>query len=1163
MTANLNLDTRRDAFGLTIDLNEAGPLIPIVVFDAPDDLRQPARLSLVSLEARASHRAAGWSDGKGLSEDTTLEPKGRATLAVSRDWLAERIALLRSQGEGAAAVVELPFSTILHLPRAPRASVRRLARIAVAAGASKPAVALHPATIDLDALPSAEADTFATMLIDIPSDIGLEANRSLVVETSCAGMPGESLSIEAEDAVPGEVSVRRLSSTAAAAARHLVSIERPEEVAGRRLMLALKLDRESLIGSVDRLLAASRGGPASLRVAAKVMGWGETGAAPPPGEPDRRFALAPPAVAATVASGGGGGLLIAIGEAAHAASLDGDEGVVTGPPVRFEADPEAAGAVVSHPGLAVAILRWPLGRTGSVKIEAEGHIGAETIGELGATLTPDIEETSGVRRGRTVLSLRQITAWLAGLVRSGRGLKDGEGTIHVALSSGGRPLLRATMPIELRRAVHRMPICIDLGASAISIWAGQARSAAQAFDLRPLPVGSWLAANVDPAHEEAGTLDGEAAVLIPSHIGLDPANNLRSDHAPHALRTPAQIGPGREAAKARMAHFGRRYDVSVPAPPPTKRGRPAGRRIAGLKHALATGRQTIALPEPVHRYDAAAGKLTSTSLVEVAPLAADVLDELVDLYAMRLCPDERGAEAGDPAAVAPRVVVTCPSGIGGEVEARYGAALGLFASRLDRLFPGASAFRDAAIALPEAVAAARYAAELLAPQMTAAAGEPLYLAALDLGASTSDVAVARVATLGGRLQRFEALSTFGLPAGGDAIDRALAGIVAPLVDGLAAGPGAAWTPSFEAADLSRALASDELSCAGAQQWFWSALRRAKAGLSEALLAREGPYRWPREAGPTLDIMLAGSGPDGLWRGLLQPASASPVGEQKLAEHAHAIIEPQEDGGARLVLRLGRPALEGSSEAADALARASAVLGAHLQRMARAAVPAGEKRPKVFVVPTGRAALWPPLFEALAEEAARGRDMFPLQRPLAPAVMKKAVVAGAALLSAQSAEAAQHSASRCPLAIAVTGTHLAEGPDGSLRTGSVAERVFYLSFGIDGGDRTFSAEEAESVSLGGRADLGQRFQFVRAAPGLDPAGRMLGELRRVLGHQDPVAPLEGDTTVEARAERIDRFGVCEVESLAAGSDRRRVTITARDRDWSGIWEIEGGRVARIQ
>ncbi len=197
MTLQLNLDTRRDAFGLTVDLNEAEPLIALVTFDAPDELRQPARLSLVSLETRASHRAAGWASGGALSEEITLEPRGQATLAISRDWLAERVALLRAQG-AAEALVELPFSTILHLPRAPKASIRRVGRISVTAGASRPAAGLLPSTIDLDALSPSGADRIAALLIEIPTDIVLEADPSLVIETACAGLPPSGMSLEAD-----------------------------------------------------------------------------------------------------------------------------------------------------------------------------------------------------------------------------------------------------------------------------------------------------------------------------------------------------------------------------------------------------------------------------------------------------------------------------------------------------------------------------------------------------------------------------------------------------------------------------------------------------------------------------------------------------------------------------------------------------------------------------------------------------------------------------------------------------------------------------------------------------------------------------------------------------------------------------------------------------
>ncbi len=934
-------------------------------------------------------------------------------------------------------------------------------------------------------------------------------------------------------------------------------------MAGQRLSLPVMLTRETLLGQIDRLLAEARGRAPTLRLNARVMGWGES--APAADRPDRRFLLTPPAVQATIESRDDQPILIALGDQTHAAQFDGECETVAGSALCVEADPESASAAARHDGLRLAILRWPLGRAQAIEIAAEAVIEGAVVREPTLSLTPGIERDQGLsRKGQTLLPLGAVTARLAEIVRTGRSPFAGEASLTVVISSGGRRLLAVGMPIEVKRAVRRMPVCIDLGASAISIWAGPPRAAHEAFDLRPLPIGFWLASNVDPAHEEAGTLDGDAAVLIPSHVSLDPANSLRSDHAPHSLRSAEQIGPGRQAAAARMAQLGRRYDVSVPAPPPLMRSRAATRRITALKHALATGQPTIGLSEPVNRYDAATGRITSVTAVEVAPLVADVLDELIDLYVMRLGPTDGGGDAADPPPVAPRVVVTCPSGIDGEVQARYAAALGLFARRLDRLFPGASAFQDAALPLPEAIAAARYAAQVLASELAGAAGEPVYLMTLDLGASTSDVAVARVGVQAGRLQSFEPVTTFGLPAGGDSIDKAIVSIIAPLIDSLLAEGRHGWTPGFDAADLGRALGSDESSCVGAQQWLRSALRQGKAALAEAVLAHCGdqPYVWARDDGPSLDILLAETDSDGHWRGLCRP-SADPAGDVPLGDHARVVLAATEGGANRLVLRLGRPALEEAGEASARLAAIVAALGVHLQRMGRAAVPTGARRPRIVIVPTGRAALWPPLFEALAGEAERGRDGFPLARPMTPVMMKKAVVAGAALLSSQSAGQPPVVEARCPLGIAVAGTHLAEGPGGLLRTGTVAERVLYLSFDLAGRDRTFAAEDGEAESLAARADLGRRFQFVRAAPGLDPRGQMLADLRPALGHHDPVLPLEGDAAVDAQAERIDRFGICEVESRATGPDSRRVTITARDREWQGVWSIEGSRVSRLR
>jgi hypothetical protein len=149
-----------------------------------------------------------------------------------------------------------------------------------------------------------------------------------------------------------------------------------------------------------------------------------------------------------------------------------------------------------------------------------------------------------------------------------------------------------------------------------------------------------------------------------------------------------------------------------------------------------------------------------------------------------------------------------------------------------------------------------------------------------------------------------------------------------------------------------------------------------------------------------------------------------------------------------------------------------------------------------------------------------------------------VVAGAALLTSAPEAAALAPATPCPIGLAVTGVHLVEGRDGALRTGVVAERVYYATFAMTEGDRTFAAEDAENPSLAGRVNLGQRFQFVRAVPGLDPMGHVLSGLRDVLDHVDPLLALDGDVVVDAKAERLDRFGVCELESKADGPGRRR-------------------------
>jgi hypothetical protein len=1174
VVSSYNLDTRRDSFSVSVDLNEGSDLVDIAAFDAPDDVRSVTNVSLIATEARTSVRDLGWRKGSVLTDEMPLEPGGQIVMAVTRTWLASRVAVLMAHGApGTGAVVDIPFSTVLNLPRGPRASPRRLARIDVVASASRPVIRASAVPIDLEALAAVHTNLMASFDIDVPSDIIFEARKAFVLDVACAGVSPGDLALEIEDVAAPMASVRRGVAQSANTARFIIDLAPGEETEARVLTLQLKLKRETLLSIIDGLLSSIGGRAPRLLVTARMTGWGDGSVAPTPNTADRRWVLPVPALEIPVVSGSAAKVIAGVGDSTFNVDLESPEpSLRNGQPLIIEIDPDSLTEPVRYAGLKISILRWPLGRSGTVTINASSVIDGEIINETVTSVRPGIDRDAGTaRQAQALMPLRTMIVRLTRLIQA-RHISPETGNIAVTITmaAGGVPFLTVRTPVTLSRCLHRMPVCIDLGASAISIWAGAPRPPEQTFDIKPLAIGSWLAANVDPDHQEATTLDGEAALLIPSHVSLDPLNHLRSDHAPQTLAGLDLIGSDREVSRLRMKHYGRRYDVSVPGPPPVAQMRMNGRRITGLKHALATGLLTLPVADPVNRYDAVADKVSTTSTLDVMPLIADVLDELMDLYVLRLGQDDIRADGIDPSPVVPRVIVTCPSGIGDEIQARYDAALGLFAKRLERLFPQAAGLTDVAEALPEAVAAARYVAELLAGELRASLEEPVILIALDLGASTSDVALARIKVQAGRVAHFETLATFGIPVGGDAIDQALAGIVRYHGDHFLAGQRLGWAVNFEAPDLARAATSAEPSCLTAEQWLASSVRNAKGRLTTAMQKRAeetgGPYAWSSDGDKavTFDVLLAEYAPGKGWSGLFQPLGPVEAGQTfALASDTMISVNATDRGGMQLVLALGRNAvMQDSGPASQKLSQITHVLGTLLQRMARTAVPATVSRPRVMVVPTGRAALWPPLFEAIAVEAEKGRDGLPFRRPLAASVMKKAVVAGAALLSGSSRGERDRTTYRCPLGLAVMGVHLAEQTSGAFRTGAVAERILYLSFDMAGADRSFELDDADAPSLAARGDLGARFQFVRALPGLDPQGHMLAQLRPVLDHQDPMILMEGDAVVDARTERIDRFGRCEIISTTLSPDVRRVVIRAGDSSWEGAWQIESNRVVRI-
>lgn len=1172
-----NLETRLASFAATVALDRSDALIDILAFEVPEDMQKAVTVSLVShAPGLISGSDIGWHQSTELADKAAAKAGERLVLAVQRDAVMRAVAAHRSQAETESeASLDIAFSTIVETPHGTRASPRRVIRIIALAGASQPQWRIDPVEIDLDSLATGKLLSISQIAIDIPKDIVLEARRGLTIEASCFGLKAQELSLAIAAPMDHSVSLRRFPDAGASTCRHLLWLADAPALAGQTVRLDVTLSRDAVLDFVDGTVQANPNAPLQVRLTAKLGGWvGQDGTGHDPDGPAKPWASALEArsvpirsrnrgdVALTIA---GDSLTCPLGAGPMRVTLDGG--------LDAEVDPDDETSIVHCDSLVVDLRRWPLTRTAPLTIAVVSHVGETAIAEPVLPFPLEIvREGDFGRRGRAIVPMQMLTTSLSRAVRtSGPGILGGAIGIEVTITAQDEPdhpLLVARLPLRYSRRIHRLPICIDLGASATSIWSGTPRAAGRATEIRPLALGSWLARHVDPGHGEADLSESGTLPLIPSHVGLDSGNHLRADHAPHSLPDLGLIGSDRATVARRLKTFGRRYDVSAPAPP-TPAGLPeGGRRVASLKRALTSGAVALTLPEQVHRYDAATDRVVATNSVEIAPLVADVLDELIDLYVLRLGDDGLRIEDQAPAPIVPRILVSCPSGIGDEIASRYRAALELFTQRLDRLFPGTTALRDAAVTVPEAVAAARYAASL--PEVRAAVpdqGEAM-LVTLDIGGGTSDVALATLRRDGDRIAN-TTLATFGLPIGGDMIDEVLTEIAALLIDKAMTGETAHWQPAFAEASLARSLHRQDAASSTAKSWLRQAVRQAKTGLSARLMAKaeasHGRYRWDDTGeDERFELVLAeirpGDEQAGLYVAQGEPALS---GIPPFPGCDLDLAGPDASGTRRLVLRLSRAAIEeGAGEASHRLREISAILGGLLPRMARAAGPNPLQRPNVVMVPTGRAALWPPLFEAIAAEAEASRAVMPFARPFTPAVMKKAVIAGAAILGIEGDVSAAAVAHRNPLGIAAMAVQMRDLGATGLRTEFAAERIHYLGYDIGSGDRLHAEYDAAAPSLGGRANLGRRFQFVRTVPGLDPQGKTLSRLRPLLAGEDPMVVLEGDSIVEAHREGLDSFGPCEIVSEVLGPTSRKVTVMAANEGWEGCWRIEHDRVSRI-
>jgi hypothetical protein len=344
----------------------------------------------------------------------------------------------------------------------------------------------------------------------------------------------------------------------------------------------------------------------------------------------------------------------------------------------------------------------------------------------------------------------------------------------------------------------------------------------------------------------------------------------------------------------------------------------------------------------------------------------------------------------------------------------------------------------------------------------------------------------------------------------------------------------------------------------------TAVTEAQLALADALPAGD-PWQAP-DAAP-LVVTLARFGGASEPQGALLPLLAAPSGEGRVAEGVRWRIIPAPGGERRLQLLLSPPALQGASEPERRLAQLLAVIATTLPRMALSGLPARATRPSYALAVTGRGALWPPLHAAiLAAGRARG-DRLCRETPLPAAAMKLAVSAGAALLAAEGPAARQEPPAGAVFALAVLGLRVtapSESPaETSGRTAFVTERLYYLTTAAGGMARAYEAENPLQPSLSGRITLGRRFALVRAAPGLDPEGRLLADIRTVAEGWEPVQPLQGDSIMDATDIAVAAFGPCDigVEILAGGEVS--VRISALNHDWTGAWRLSGDQAVRLE
>ena len=1120
MSDAYGIDTRRAEFTAQADLSGPDELIDLIVFEAPESLSEPSAIGFLSHDdGLVPGRDVGWRAGGDEATELTAslvrKPRERLVLAARAQALRGLVAEQRCRPTPDGRVIDISFSTTIAFPRGVQASARR--RLSVLPIASAPAPAIRGAghVVELDGIGMVDAVRIADFVLALPSDLALLEAPSLLLECALEDTPALELDIEVDPLLADALTLERDSSQGAGLARWRLGMQEPRALAGQRLRLDLRLTAAGLTRLVAARAGRSADGRIALDLTARCTGW-RVGRLAGRGDGARLWRVNLPQMQAALQASTSGAATVDL--AGHRLSwrLDRESEQAACPtPLMASYDLDAPQRHLHIPEVELGVSGWPVGRGASVEVHTALHLPDGREAGVRETLPLALNARASERAGRMAPALGVLVPdLLAALGASRRSSAELVGRLSVNLTardSAGENRLTASMPLIVRPRPRRFTICLDLGASGICAWSALSAAPGQAGALSLAPLGATRDRRGPPAILPATLADpGE------SDSGAGAIPPLPSERASPRFRAE-DAGPSALSPRRRL--------------------------MAGAFQAQGVGRGI------------------GGDRLGPAALMADAVRDVIASHLLPLQPGwRRPDDAG--ARLVPRLTLTYPEGLGGDTEALYRSVAAQLPARLDPLFPGSAEAPDLCNLVGEGVAAARYLLSLT--ELPATTGEARScLVAIDIGATAANVAV--VEAQAGRQQ---VTAAFGLPLGGDTLVSAVQGVVCAQIEALEPVLSTSFARLYRG-PVALGLAEEELAGrAEAAHFLRRAVTEAMIALSEAALRRawrtEAAHDWrgAKDGAPADELLLCvplmrlreGEPPEGLFAPR-RPLSPDQTAAPQAGDAPGVTWRLTEGPETRLELLLDPRAMAGAGPASAKLDAVIAALGSALPRMARSVIAAGGARPDIVFGLSGRAALWPPLHAALAAAIEGMGCRLAQARPLAPDQMKHAVSTGAAMLAAEGSAGDFRPSLGPPLALAVSGVRVAAGLDGQAQTALATERLYYLAAGPAGGARAYEAENPAQPSLAGRVNLGRRFSFARAAPGLDPNGRTIA-LWRDAGGIEPLRVLAGDAAMDAGELGLPAFGPCDITCKPLGEDGVRVSIHSIDTGWLGHFTVTG-------